>query len=72
MFLERLLEHKHNGSTNYNDYESIRKVGFASVDEYEKKGAPKGEVKQSEGYDLGKVLKAEEPSAAELEQKIAK
>ena len=49
MFLERLLEHKHNGSTNYNDYESIRKAGFASVDEYEKKDgvAPKGEVKQS-------------------------
>ena len=40
MFLERLLEHKNNGSTPYNDYESIRKGGFVSTEEYETKGWP--------------------------------
>lgn len=32
VFFERLLEHKNNGSTPYNDYDSIKKGGFISTE----------------------------------------
>ena len=73
VFFERLLEHKNNGSNNFNDYESIRKGGFMSVEEYEsrKVGGPvKIEQIGNPGVDLGKILKAEQKSVEDKAAQI--
>lgn len=67
VFFERLLEYKNNGSTSYNDFDSIKKGGFLSVEQFEKRGGSplKFDNKGAPGEDIGKVFKPEEPKSKE-------